>query len=463
LLIALGAITFVLVAAKLSVRSVATGESVLPGVQGAPVLGPGPTPTATPGLPRARLRVLVLDVSGQPVPQAVVEIRDRFNAVASTQDTGPSGEVFLTLPATFGYMITVRKEGFSPGRTGPVTVDAPAPTPAAGPGGTALRGPAQSVQLRLEPLARQSAGAGARLFVGHTTSPRVSSLDPAANLLLKHSDTLGQGRLTLLAASLDATSIFASWSGNQEVLVIDGAELKVGRKLALEGGNVTTLAVHPKNGKLWVATTVSDSPDSSVLHEIDPATGQILRRINLGQPTAGLRFGADGSVLYARHRSTNALSMIDAASAALIRTARLPQWPADMAVSADGKHLYLVFLGSERLLELDAATGETRRTVEVGAGASAVAVHPDGRRVFVVNQILGSVQVVDLDAGQVADLIPVGRTPQAAAFSANSQLLFVANAGSGNISIIDPDRSSVKETIQVGGTPSALSLVDLGA
>ncbi|HEV2124587.1 MAG TPA: hypothetical protein VGW38_17680, partial [Chloroflexota bacterium] len=104
--ISLGALAIVLVGAKLSVRSAATGEAILPGVQGAPVLGPASTATPVPGPPRARVRVQVTDPSGQPVPQALVEIRDRFNAVAGTQDTGQTGDVFISLPATTGYTVS---------------------------------------------------------------------------------------------------------------------------------------------------------------------------------------------------------------------------------------------------------------------------------------------------------------------------------------------------------------------
>ena len=70
--VSLAALGLLLLAAKLSVRSVATGQSVLPGIAGAPVLGPGPTPTGTAGPARARLRVQVMDTAGLPVPQAIV-------------------------------------------------------------------------------------------------------------------------------------------------------------------------------------------------------------------------------------------------------------------------------------------------------------------------------------------------------------------------------------------------------
>src|SRR5918911_823097 len=73
------AVVVVLGGAKLAVRSAATGQPILPGVANAPVIGPAPTVTPTPSPRRVGLRVRVLDPSGQPVGQAVVEVRDRFN------------------------------------------------------------------------------------------------------------------------------------------------------------------------------------------------------------------------------------------------------------------------------------------------------------------------------------------------------------------------------------------------
>ena len=451
----LAALGLTLVAAKLSVRSVATGDSVLPGVAGAPVLGPQPAPTETPGPPRSRVRVQVLDVTGTAVSLAVVEVRDRFNAIAASQETGQLGEVTLTLPAGQGYTVTARREGFSPGRSGPVDVDRPPPTPTTG---TPPPPPAQLVKVRMEQVVRPGVQATSRLFVGHTQTPRLSMIDPAASLLLKHSEPLGQGRLTVQAPARDASRVYATWSGGSDIWVLNGADLTVDRQVPLNAGSISALAVNPRDGRLWVSTYAPDNTETGSLLEVDVSSWDVVRRINVGQLTAGLRFRPDGSLLYARHRTSNALSIFDPGTGALVKTTRLPQWPTDMSLSADGARLYLVFLGSERLVELDAQTGEMGRSVEIGSGASSVLAHPDGKRVYVVNQLLGSVQVVDLGGSQVTDLIPVGRAPQGAALTGTG--LYVANSGSGTVSVIDTEKHIIRETLQTGGTPSSLTLVE---
>jgi YVTN family beta-propeller protein len=257
---------------------------------------------------------------------------------------------------------------------------------------------------------------------------------------------------------VDASKVYASWNGGTDLFVLNGADLTLEKHVPLNAGPISSLAVSPRDGKLWVSTSQPETTDTGFLLEVDPVTWSVLRRVNVGQVTAGLRFKPDGSMLYARHRSNNALSFVDTAAATVTRVARLPQWPTDMSISADGSQLYLVFLGSERLVELDAVTAEQHRVVEVGSGAAGVLAHPDGRRIFVINQLLGSVQVVDLIVGLVTDLIPVGRAPQGAAFVNGG--LYVANSGSGTVSVIDVEKNTIRETLQTGGTPSTLALVE---
>jgi YVTN family beta-propeller protein len=466
----LAAVAVLFAGAKLSVRSVATGEPVLPWVAGAPVLGPAPTATPTPGPGRVGLRVRVTDTAGQPLAQALVEVRDRFNTAVGLQETGPNGDAFLPVPPNPSYIVTARKPGYQQGRVEGVEVvrpasDAGTPRPGSTPG-PRLAAPAQLVQIQLRP-AEGSAPATAgganpanltRLYVGHTV-PRLSLIDASSNLLLGHSENLGQGRLTLMARSLDGRVLFTAWSGSPDLLVVDAERLTEQRRLALGSGGITSLAVHPGNGRLWVATASAESPDSALLAELDPGATQIIRRTPVGASVANMRFRPDGGVLYLPQRSTSTLSWMDPVSATVVHSIRLTQWASDLAFSAGGRSLFLASLGSERLLELDAASGDLLRSLDVGPGAVSFLPHPDGQRAFVANQLFGYVQILDLVQAQVLDLIPVGRGPQAMALSPDLATLYVANSGSGTISVIDVEKKTVKETINTGGAPSSLLLV----
>ncbi len=470
---ALLALILFLTAAKLGIRSAATGQPILPGVAGAPIIGPPSTPTPTPGPPRTRLRVQVTDESGGPVPQALVEVRDRFNAVLGTQETGATGEAVLFVPAGTGYTVTVRKVGVAEARVDSVEAAPRSPGQeqsivlvrlAAAPG---LAGPQEARGAPSLPAAPATSQLGPRLYVGHTT-PRISLIDAASNLLLKHSDALGdvqglgQRRPTLLAYAQALHRLLAAWAGSTDVLVLNPDDLSVERHVPLGSGGITSLAVNPQSGRLWAFALSTDTPDSGTLYELDAAAQQVARRVPLQQATSSLRFRPDGSVLFVPDRSTNQLLWLDPLSASPLRATRLQQWPSDIAFSPDGATLYLANAVSDRISVLDAASGSLRGAIEVGPGATALAIHPDGKRLFAVNQFLGYVQVIDLESNQVADLIPVGRAPAALALAPSGTTLYVANSGSGSVSVVDLATDTVRETLATGGSPASLLLVPAG-
>jgi len=470
---ALLALVLLFTAAKLAVRSAATGQPILPGVASAPIIGPPPTATPTPGPPRTRLRVQVTDESGGPVPQALVEVRDRFNAVLGTQETGATGEAVLFVPAGTGYSVTVRKVGVAEARVDAVEA-APRSTAqeqsivqvrlAAAPGLTAASDTRSAPSLPSTPATGRL---GPRLYVGHTT-PRISLIDAASNLLLKHSDALGdvqafgQRRPTLLAYATALRRLFATWAGSTDVLVLNPDDLSVERRVPLGSGGITSIAVNPQTGRLWAYALSTDTPDSGTLYELDAAAEQVARRVPLQQATAALRFRPDGGVLFVPDRSTNQLVWLDPLSASPLRTTRLQQWPSDIAFSPDGTTLYLANAVSDRISVIDAAGGTPRGAIEVGPGATALAAHPDGKRLLAVNQFLGYVQVIDLAGNQVADLIPVGRAPAALALAPGGTTLYVANSGSGSVSVVDLATDTVRETLATGGSPASLLLVPAG-
>ena len=207
-----------------------------------PALGPSRTPTATPGPQRVRLRVQVVDVAGQPVSEAIVEVRDRFNGIAGQQETGSTGEVIVGLKA--GHAATSSspaRQGLAIGRLEGVdvltpVVGPPAPSAAARRARRRRTGPfrGQVVQVRLGPpaapvpavpgaAAARRRWPAARLFVGHN-SPRLSAVDASSNLLQKHSEALGQGRMTSWRLP-GPTKVFAAWFSAPELLVLNAYDL----------------------------------------------------------------------------------------------------------------------------------------------------------------------------------------------------------------------------------------------
>lgn len=378
-----------------------------------------------------------------------MEVRDRHNQSAAVLETAPGGDALALVRVGDGYTLTARKAGYAPGRLTAVSVGA--------------NGETLQLMLDLGPSAALPGAAalgGFRLFVAHLT-PRLTLIDAASNLLLRHSEPLGSGRSTLVAISSDHSRLYATWTGSQQVFILRASDLALLDTVQVGPGLITALSVHPRTDRLWVASQTPQTIDAQVpaqLLELGGADFQPERQFALPAPASGLLFRQDGQLLYLLHRAGSAISLFRVREGDVASTLRVGQWPTGAALSSDGQFLYLVTLGSDRMTVLDADSGEVRRAVDVGQGAAAILPHPDGKRLFVANQPLGYVQVIDLDAAQVIDIIPVGRNPNGLALHPSQAALYVANSGSGSVSLVDLGKHAVVDTIAVGGSPLNLLL-----
>ena len=370
-----------------------------------------------------------------------MEVRDRFNAVAGQQETGTSGEAVLGVKPDPGYVVTARKPGWPLGRIEGIEVAAPwwagaaggrsDPGARSGAGGAGADGGPGGGPAGSAPAPAGRRRRRRRPVSSWGTTPPETAVDASSNLLLKHSEPLGQGRLTLFGVSRDQSRVFAAWFSAPEVLVLNAFDLSVERQVPLSGG-ITGLSVNPQNGRLWVSTLAPDTPEAGVLHELDPGGGRCCAhppapdRLQHALPPGRL-------AALPPNRAGNSLGFFDPAAGAMVHSARLPQWPTDLTLSPDGTRLFLVNLGSTRLLEVDALSGEQTRAVEIGTGSSAVAA--PGREAPLRGQPEPWLRAgVDLDSGQVGDLIPVGRAPMSLSLTPDGRGIYVANAGSASVS-----------------------------
>jgi len=283
-----------------------------------------------------------------------------------------------------------------------------------------------------------------------------------------------------------------------------------GRQVDLAGVRPQALALSPDGKFLVVGGTAHQ------LIVVDPASGRIVRRVelpvdpagtgSLGENVtdlaanksdklslAGLVFSPDGSRLYFSNANgsikvfafdaqggVTALAPFSLPATGLAeRTAEIP---AGLAVSPDGRRLYVVADLSNRLLELDARSGAMLRGWDVGVAPLEVvlahgkayvsnqggrrpgpgdATGPAGRgtRVRVDDRAIaseGSVSVIDLAANRVTAELMVGPHAGALAVSPGGRYLVVASAGADTLHVIDTRRDVLVEKIWARQTPADL-------
>jgi YVTN family beta-propeller protein len=152
------------------------------------------------------------------------------------------------------------------------------------------------------------------------------------------------GRPYDVAVDPRGTLLYVSdWAGKQ-VLVLDAATLKVQKKIGV-GEHPNQLALHPKDGRLFVANASSNS-----VSVIDTKQGTVVETIYTslfpkapaGTTPCGLVVSPDGETLFVANADNNCVAVIDveASRKSAVKGFIPTGWyPTSVAVSPDGKNL----------------------------------------------------------------------------------------------------------------------------
>ncbi len=118
---------------------------------------------------------------------------------------------------------------------------------------------------------------------------------------------------------------------------------------------------------------------------IDPAGGQVTRRVTLaGEPT-GVAWSADKKHVFVSQFGAGSVAEVDAQSAAVSRTFAVGPYPVGLALAAKKCLLLVAESGNDRLAAIDLATGKTRATVPLTCDPQFLAVTPDETLAVVAN------------------------------------------------------------------------------
>ncbi len=170
--------------------------------------------------------------------------------------------------------------------------------------------------------------------------------------------------------SPDSRWSFNSCQGSNTLVSIDLPSMSV-RWTAKIGS--TPAGVLWLNGKVLVCIMGSDH-----LVEVDPSTGEVLRKVVTGIGPHNLFLSPDRSVLYVSNRLGGSLAALDPVSLTLQRTYPLPGGPDDIGIAPDGK-LWIALRFREKVAVLDAATGDYD-TIDVGRSPHGIFLNTEMRK-----------------------------------------------------------------------------------
>lgn len=198
--------------------------------------------------------------------------------------------------------------------------------------------------------------------------------------------------------------------------------------------------------------------EDATLAIVDPASGNVLGRVAVGQGPHELVTSTDGTIAFASNYGTgpapgHTISMIDLASQKEVR--RLDVAPLSRPhglAFANGK-LYFTAEADKKIARYDPATDRIDWQFETGqATTHMVLPTKDARTIFTSNIGGDSVSAIQQGAGRAwtQTVIPVGKGPEGIDVSPNGREVWSAHSRDGGVSIIDVASKKVVQTLNIG-------------
>ena len=181
-------------------------------------------------------------------------------------------------------------------------------------------------------------------------------------------------------------------------------------------------AAAPPAPQLYVANSAGTD-----LHGIDPATNQVVRRVEVGPQPHGLAAPTDGSRLFVTVENTGGeageLLWIDPATDGVTRRLAVGPRPNQPACTPDGRTVY-VPCDDATWWVVDAAAGRVVKKIATGGRPHNTLCSPDGRHMYLGPKGSYHVLIADTATHALAGAIPLSDAPRPLALSADGTRLY---------------------------------------
>ena len=233
------------------------------------------------------------------------------------------------------------------------------------------------------------------LYGTATRSGSVDAVDVRTGRVIGHIADAGNESAHVREAIVDeaANKVYVSVVGGEpgdasrpnQIWVIDGATNTLERKIDVQVGGLTGVALDAANNRLFV--TGMGSHDVGV---VDLATGATVSRWAVGseRPT-NVAFDARGGRLFVASQGGGDLTVMNAADGAVIRKVPTGEGALSVAYSAGNDRIYVANRVAGTVTVVSGADYSVLTNVETGTFPQTIAVDPASNRVYVTNKARG--------------------------------------------------------------------------
>ncbi|MFV1965857.1 MAG: hypothetical protein ACC628_10570 [Pirellulaceae bacterium] len=136
----------------------------------------------------------------------------------------------------------------------------------------------------------------------------------------------------------------------------------------------------------------------------------------------------DGTSLFVLCIDAEQILVVDPAVGQVVRKIDCPAPPTGTALSADGATLFVTCQGPRGTVQLiEAASGKVTGSIQVGKWPTAPVVTPDGKRLYVCNRFSNNISVIDIAAKKELSRIPAVREPIFSTITPDGKTVLVSN------------------------------------
>lgn len=277
-----------------------------------------------------------------------------------------------------------------------------------------------------------------------------------------------------MGAAASPVKVYVAIEEGNAIAVLDGHDLRTLKEIAVPNYMPHNVQVAPDGKSVWSANIAMEGmgmPDQLV--QIDPATDEIVARIDLGTEVhpAHVVVTPDSKTVLVTGAEKNEVIRVDAASRRIIDRIVLDDGAGvhGARVSVDGAALWAAEIEGKRAVRLDLATGKQER-VTLDGQAVQIAVSRDGRYVFASQYDTKKVARIDLASRAVTYLAlpPEAQGPVQLYPAPDGRSMLVADQGilasrpaSNKLYVFDVESMTITAAIDVGlGAHGVVALGD---
>ncbi|OWJ84771.1 hypothetical protein CDV52_07065 [Haematobacter missouriensis] len=286
---------------------------------------------------------------------------------------------------------------------------------------------------------------------------------PAAALDLAVVTSQNAGKVTILDLQSGAARSTLDVPGDPVSVAVDGRNARAfvvavkSRMLHVIGLDGREIMRHPLPGAPFgiaydpISRHVFVTDWEGHAHEVEPATGTVVRSFETGANPSGIAVSDDGRLLAVTDRDSDALSLFDLGSGAVVERVSVGHHPFGVTLREGQAYVADVLDNSVTVVDLG------RRTVvgKVETGERPYAVAFAAGRGFVTDQYGGTLTVFDPGTLAVTGQVTVGDYPEGISVAADGRTLFVANWLSDSVMRIDGETLTVEQEIAMPPGPRA--------